>query len=207
MGLTVFKVKVKVKCTLVQALRLCIDRTAHRGSRGIALPFHDHGTTRGWGVSVKPRPLFTPGKDPVPIVEEAGWAPGPVWKGAENPDSPGFDPRTVQTVTSRYTDWATGSTIIIKTLCKILQIHRLRIWYVTDFPINIQGLAIYCLIYNYNPWFKNFAVFYMSYSFSLVVLRSLNFICRRFATLCSILISDGSRKKCRDMKFRRRRIT
>ena len=25
-----------------------------------------------------------PGKDPVPIVQEAGWAPGPVWMGAEN---------------------------------------------------------------------------------------------------------------------------
>ena len=25
-----------------------------------------------------------PRKDPVPIVEEAGWAPGPVWTGAEN---------------------------------------------------------------------------------------------------------------------------
>jgi hypothetical protein len=31
-----------------------------------------------------PQLLFTPGKDPVPIVEEAGWAPGPVWTGAEN---------------------------------------------------------------------------------------------------------------------------
>ena len=29
--------KVKVKCTLVEALRLCTGRTAHRGSRGIAL--------------------------------------------------------------------------------------------------------------------------------------------------------------------------
>jgi hypothetical protein len=27
---------------------------------------------------------FTPGIDPVPIVKEAGWAPGPVWAGAEN---------------------------------------------------------------------------------------------------------------------------
>ena len=71
-------------CTLIQALRLCTGRTAHRGSRGIALPFLDHGTRRGWGVSVTPRPLFTPGKDPVPIVQEAGWAPGPVWTGAEN---------------------------------------------------------------------------------------------------------------------------
>jgi hypothetical protein len=26
----------------------------------------------------------TPGKDPVPIVQEAVWATGPVWKGAEN---------------------------------------------------------------------------------------------------------------------------
>ena len=31
-----------------------------------------------------PRPLFTPGKDPVPIVQEVWWAPGPVWTGAEN---------------------------------------------------------------------------------------------------------------------------
>ena len=74
----------RVKCTLVQALRLCTGRTAYRGSRGIALPFHDHGTRRGWGVSVTSRPLFTPGKDPVPIVRQAGWAPGPVWTGAED---------------------------------------------------------------------------------------------------------------------------
>ena len=80
----------KVKCPLVQALRLWTGRTAHRGSRGIALPFHNFGTRRGWGVSVTPRPLFTPGKDPVPIVREAGWAPGPVWTGAENLDSTGI---------------------------------------------------------------------------------------------------------------------
>ena len=27
---------------------------------------------------------FTPGKDPVPILQEAGWAPGSVWTGEEN---------------------------------------------------------------------------------------------------------------------------
>ena len=31
------KVKVKIKCAVVQALRLCTGRTAHRGSRGIAV--------------------------------------------------------------------------------------------------------------------------------------------------------------------------
>ena len=73
-----------IMCTLVQALKLCTDLTAQRGSRGIVLRFHDHGTRRGWGVSVTPRPLFTPGKNPVPIVQEAEWALGPVWTGAEN---------------------------------------------------------------------------------------------------------------------------
>ena len=42
-------VKGKVKYTLVQALRLCTGRMAHRKSRAIALPFHDHGTRRGEG--------------------------------------------------------------------------------------------------------------------------------------------------------------
>jgi len=58
-----------------------------------------------------PRPLFTPEKDPVPIVQEAVWAPGPVWTGAENLEPPpGFDPRTVQSVASRYTHYATRPT-------------------------------------------------------------------------------------------------
>ena len=43
-----------------------------------------NGTRRRWGVSITPRPLFTPGKDPVSLVQEAGWDPGPVWTGAEN---------------------------------------------------------------------------------------------------------------------------
>ena len=60
------------KFNLVQALRLCTGRTAHRGSSSIGLPFLDHGTRRGWGISFTPRPIFTPGKDPVPIVQEAG---------------------------------------------------------------------------------------------------------------------------------------
>ena len=61
--------KKKVKCTPVQALRLSTGRAAYRGGgRGIALPFLDHGTRRVSKVSVTPRPLFTPEKNPVPIV-------------------------------------------------------------------------------------------------------------------------------------------
>ena len=57
-------------------------------------------------VSITPRPPLPPGKDPVPIVQEAGWAPEPVWIGAENLAPTGFDPRTFQPVASRYTDYA-----------------------------------------------------------------------------------------------------
>jgi hypothetical protein len=71
---------------------------AQRVGRGIALLFHDHGTRRGWVASITPRPLFTSGKDPVSIVQEAGWAPGPVWTGAENLASTGIRSRTVQPV-------------------------------------------------------------------------------------------------------------
>jgi len=61
-----------------------------------------NSTRKGRGVSVTPRSLFTPGKDQVSIVQEAGWAPGPVWTVAENlGPPPGFDPRTVHPVASR----------------------------------------------------------------------------------------------------------
>ena len=42
-------------------------------------------TLVGDGWSTPRNGCFTPGKDPVPIVQEAGWLPGPVWIGAENP--------------------------------------------------------------------------------------------------------------------------
>ena len=59
----------------------------------------------GWSTQRPDR--FTPGKDLVPIVQKAGWAPGPVWTGAENLASPlGFHTRTVHPVASRYTDSA-----------------------------------------------------------------------------------------------------
>ena len=57
---------------------------AQRVGRGIALLFHDRGTRREWVVSSTPQPHFTPGKDPVPILQEARWAPGPVWTGGKS---------------------------------------------------------------------------------------------------------------------------
>ena len=59
-------------------------------------------------VSSTPRPHFTPWKYPVPILQEGGWAPGPVW--TENLVPTGIRSRTFLPVVSRYTDCTTGST-------------------------------------------------------------------------------------------------
>jgi len=56
---------------------------AQRVGRRIAILFHGRGTRKGWVVSSTPWPHFTPGEDPVPILQEAGWAPGPVWTGGK----------------------------------------------------------------------------------------------------------------------------
>ena len=126
--------KVKVKCTLVQALRLCTGRTAHRASRGIALLFHDHGTRTGWGISVTDRPLFTPGKDPGTHCT-GGWL-GPragLDRSGKSRPPLGFNPRTVQPVASRYTDWATRPTYYISACCNYVYIK------------NFIKLSLHCL--------------------------------------------------------------
>jgi hypothetical protein len=72
------KKKVKVKWSRYR------PAVAQRVGRGLALLFHDRGTRRWWVVSRTPRQHFTPGKDSVPNLEEAGWAPGPVWSGGKS---------------------------------------------------------------------------------------------------------------------------
>jgi len=38
----------------------------------------------GEGSASRPGRTLPPGKDPVPIVQEAGWSSGPLWTGEEN---------------------------------------------------------------------------------------------------------------------------
>jgi hypothetical protein len=76
------------------------------GGRGIVLLFLDLGARRGWVVSTTPRPLYPRER---PGTHCTGDWMGPkagldVCEKSRPP--PGFDPRTVQPVASRYTDWA-----------------------------------------------------------------------------------------------------
>jgi hypothetical protein len=65
---------------LVQKLKVKVPFNRPEGSeggRGIALLFLDFGARRG-GWTAPRFGRFNPGKDLVPIVQEAGWVPGPV---------------------------------------------------------------------------------------------------------------------------------
>ena len=98
--------KAEVKCTRVQALRLCTGRAAHRWSRGIALPFHDHALEGGEGSASHPGRSLPSGKTRYPLYKRLGrpqGRSGQVGK-ISPPPPPGFDPWTVQPVASRYTD-------------------------------------------------------------------------------------------------------
>ena len=115
--------KVKVKCTPVQALRLCTGRTAHRGSRGIALLFLDRGTRWGEGSTSRPGRSLPPGKTRYPLYRRLGGPQGRSGQVRKISSPPGFDPRTVQPVDSRYTDWATRPTFTAIVSDKILLCH------------------------------------------------------------------------------------
>ena len=100
------KSKGKLKCALLQALRLCICRMARRGSISIALLFLDYGTRRGEGSASRPGRSLASGKTRYTLYCTGGWVgprSGQDRCGKISPP-PGFDLRTVQPIASRYTD-------------------------------------------------------------------------------------------------------
>jgi len=92
------------KCTLVQALRLCTGRTAHRASRGIALLFMTTVLEGGEGSASRPGRSLPPGKTRYPLCRRLGEPQDRSGQVRKISPPPGFDPRTVQPVTSHYTD-------------------------------------------------------------------------------------------------------
>ena len=82
-------------------------RTSHEAPTGgveVQLySFLNIGARWKWVVNGTPRPFYPQGRDPVPIVQEAGWTSGRVRKISPLPE---FDPQTVQTLASSYTNCA-----------------------------------------------------------------------------------------------------
>jgi hypothetical protein len=87
------------------------------GARGVIAPTHSlhEGEWSAW----RPGRALLPGKGPpVPIVQEAGWAPEPVWRQRLEEKSfrlcrgSNLHRPVVQSVTRHYTDWATRLTLL-----------------------------------------------------------------------------------------------
>jgi len=103
-GRCMFSGKIKVKCTLIQALRLCTGRTAHRASRGIALLFMTTALEGGEGSASRPGRYLLLGKTRYPLYRRLGGPRGRSGQVRKISPPPGFDPRTAQPVASHYTD-------------------------------------------------------------------------------------------------------
>jgi len=95
-------VKVKmVKCTPVQALRLCTDCTAQRGSSSTLLY---HGTRKGEGSASRLGRSLPPEKARYPSYRRLGGPHGRSGQVRKISPPPGFDPWAVWPVANRYTD-------------------------------------------------------------------------------------------------------
>ena len=117
----------KAKFTLVQALRLRTGRTARRGSRGIALLFYDQNTRRGEGSASRPCRSLTPRKTRYQLYRRLGGPHSRSGQVRKISPPPGFDPRTIQPVASRYTDYATRPTHVHNIRNIIRYVFRLSV--------------------------------------------------------------------------------
>jgi hypothetical protein len=149
-----------------------------------------------WGVSITPRPLFSPGKDPVPIVQEAGWAPGPVWTfeeilasiGIRSPDRPA---RSESLYRLRYPALRKGNTKIIH----LLFFDSLRL--LTNFPL-LHTLQVKRIVLSHFCYFtsvhtlrpKCFLLLRSHFFFKFLLHQSDDFLCSE----CHRTITNDIRK-------------
>jgi len=88
----------------INSMKFCTGRSAHSGSRGIALLFIDHGTRGGEGSTSRPGRSLPPGKTRYPLYRRLGGPQGQSGQVRKISPSPGFDPRNFQPVANRCTD-------------------------------------------------------------------------------------------------------
>ena len=87
-------------------------------------------------VNATPRPLYPRERDPVPTVEEAGWATGPDWAGAENLAPVGILSSNLPLVLCDPPVWyrcsciqsAVGFSVLLLSLTLICETHELSIF-------------------------------------------------------------------------------
>ena len=119
----------------------CLCR--HRGEMQVQLLSIHNLALEGAVWSAPCSGCFTPRKDTVPIVQESGWALGPVLTAWKILPPPGFNPQTIQPVAGRYNDYAVPATWVIN--MHINNSHRWHVilWHHEDLLGN-GGKAAHC---------------------------------------------------------------
>ena len=109
------------------------------GHEGLLYSFFNLGARRGWVDNATPRPLYAR----YPLYRRLGGPQGRSGRVRKISLLPGFDPRTVQPVASRYTDWAISAhdTICDQTLASIQ---------VTGDECGELGRRLHCYSFKYN---------------------------------------------------------
>jgi len=87
--------KVQIKCTLVQALRLCISRTADRGVEVYLYSFLTTAIEGGEGSASRPGHSLLPGRTCSQSYRRLGGPEGRSGQVRQISRQPGFDPLTV----------------------------------------------------------------------------------------------------------------
>jgi hypothetical protein len=105
---------------------------AQRESTGIAHSFFNFGTRWGWVVNATPRSLYPRKTAPVLIVQEAGWAPGPVWTGAEN-----LAPTGIQSP-----DRPARSELVYRLSCRGPQRSNIKVTFSLSTPLRYTGAEV-----------------------------------------------------------------
>ena len=94
------------------------------------------GLEEGEWSAARPGRTLPPGKSPYPLYRRLGGPQGRSGR-VENLAPPGFDPRTVQPVVSRYTDLATRPTTTWGTVPNQLR-HLVNLHSTINFELNIM---------------------------------------------------------------------
>ena len=97
-------IRLTVKFTLEHAIKV------QKGSRGKVSYFFNLSVRRGWVVKATPRPLYSRERPGTPFYRRMGGSQGRSERVRKISAPPGFDPRTIQPVASRYTDYANFTT-------------------------------------------------------------------------------------------------
>ena len=138
----------------------------------------------GEGSASRPGRNLLSGKTRYPLYRRLGGPQGRSVQVRKTSPPPGFDPRTVQPLGSRYTDWATRPTQISVNTHKIRKCHKIILCFISRRPVKSElsiNFSVTCWLHKYLCLWTHPPAIYLS---TLCVTQ-------RFSEDLLVIISEG----------------